>query len=267
MTPKDKVESVSETLDKLRETGTGALIGYLPIGFPNLSQSIEAAITLAESGISAIEFGIPYSDPVMDGPIIQRAAQASLDAGFKLKQVFEAVSAVKQATEIPVLLMSYWNPILQFGVERFCEQLASVGGSGIITPDLIPDDAAAWIAASNNSGLDRIFLAAPSSTAQRLAMITKQSRGFVYAVSTMGTTGVRSELDQAARGLVVRLREAGAERICVGLGISTKEQVREVLNYADGAIVGSALVAALEADGVSGLRERAMSLVDGIRLG
>ncbi|GAA3745400.1 tryptophan synthase subunit alpha [Leifsonia bigeumensis] len=257
---------VGAAIDARRAAASGALIGYLPVGFPDLRTSIEAAVAIAENGVDVIELGLPYSDPVMDGPVIQKATQTALAGGFRLAHAFEAVSAITARVDVPVVLMTYWNPVLQYGVDRFADDLVAAGGAGLITPDLIPDDAAAWLDASERTGLDRIFLAAPSSTEERLRMISAQSRGFVYAVSTMGITGARAEVDSAARSLVARLRESGAERACVGLGISTGDQVREVLGYADGAIVGSALVAALDSGGVPGLARTASDLAVGTRL-
>lgn len=254
---------VAAAIDARTSAGSGALIGYLPVGFPDLATSIEAAVAIAENGVDVVELGLPYSDPVMDGPVIQRATQRALAGGFRLAHAFEAVSAITARVATPVVLMTYWNPVLQYGVDRFADDLVAAGGAGLITPDLIPDDAEAWVAASERTGLDRIFLAAPSSTDERLRMIARQSRGFVYAVSTMGITGARAEVDSAARSLVGRLRAAGAERACVGLGISSAEQVREVLGYADGAIVGSALVTALEHGGVDELARTASALAGG----
>jgi tryptophan synthase alpha chain len=238
------------TIAARKADGGGALIGYLPVGFPDLATSIEAAVALAENGVDAIELGLPYSDPVMDGPVIQRATQAALAGGFRLRHGFEAVAAIAARVSTPVLLMTYWNPVVQFGVDRFADELVAAGGAGLITPDLIPDEAADWLAASDRTDLDRVFLAAPSSTDERLRQAVEKSRGFVYAVSTMGITGARADVDSAARGLVARLRAVGATSTCVGLGISTARQVREVLEYADGAIVGSLLVSALADGGV-----------------
>lgn len=263
MTP--GTSTVGAAIDAKKATG-GCLIGYLPVGFPDLATSIEAAVAIAENGVDVIELGLPYSDPVMDGPVIQKATQAALAGGFRLAHAFEAVHAITERVPVPVVLMTYWNPVIQYGVDRFADDLVAAGGSGIITPDLIPDDAADWFAASDRTGLDRIFLAAPSSTDHRLRMITESSRGFVYAVSTMGITGARSEVDSAARALVGRLRDAGAESACVGLGISSAQQVREILDYADGAIVGSALVSALDAGGVAELARTASALSVGTRL-
>jgi tryptophan synthase alpha chain len=233
------------------------------VGFPDLATSIEAAIALAENGVDVLELGLPYSDPVMDGVVIQQATQQALANGFRLRDGFEAVAAITARVSTPVLLMTYWNPVLQFGVDRFADELVAAGGAGLITPDLIPDEAAEWLATSERTGLDRVFLAAPSSTKARLEQAVERSRGFVYAVSTMGITGARSDVDNAARGLVSRLREAGATSACVGLGISTPEQVHEVLGYADGAIVGSLLVKALADGGVDAVAAAASYLATG----
>jgi tryptophan synthase alpha chain len=243
-----------------------ALIGYLPIGFPDLDTSVDAAVALAENGADALELGLPYSDPVMDGLAIQKATQAALAAGFRVGDVFRAVEAIRARVDAPVLVMTYWNPVVQYGVDRFADALRDAGGAGLITPDITPDSAADWIATSDRADLDRVFLAAPSSTDERLAATVAASRGFVYAVSTMGITGARADVDSAARTLVSRLRAAGATSTCVGLGISTAEQVREVLDYADGAIVGSALVKALADGGVSGVARTANELARGTRL-
>lgn len=255
--------SIADLLRARRAAGSGSLIGYLPVGFPDLATSIEAAVAMAENGVDAIELGVPYSDPVMDGPVIQQATQAALERGFHLDDVFTATAAIRARVDVPVLVMTYWNPVLQYGVDRFADALAAAGGAGLITPDITPDAAADWIATSERTGLDRVFLAAPSSSDERLRQIVDASRGFVYTVSTMGITGARKDVDTAARTLVTRLREAGAEHACVGIGISNADQVRQVLAYADGAIVGSALVKALTDDGVPGVARMAAALSAG----
>jgi tryptophan synthase alpha chain len=257
------VTSVASVLAARREAGSGALIGYLPVGFPTFDESVDAAVAIAENGVDIIELGLPYSDPVMDGPVIQKATQHALANGFKLRHGFEAVRAITARVDVPVLVMTYWNPVVQYGVERFADDLVAAGGAGLITPDLIPDEGADWLAASERTGLDRVFLAAPSSSDARLRQAVESSRGFVYAVSTMGITGARSDVDQAAKVLVSRLREAGSEHACVGLGISTADQVREILAYADGAIVGSALVKALAEGGVDRVAAVARDLAQG----
>ena len=243
--------------------GRGAFIGYLPLGFPDLQTSIDAAVTLAENGADILELGPPYSDPVMDGTVIQEATQAALAGGFRLRDTFTAVAEITRRVDVPVLVMTYWNPVLQYGVDRYADELRAAGGAGLITPDITPDAASEWIAASERTGLDRVFLAAPTSTDERLDLIVENSTGFVYTVSTMGITGERAELDAAARTLVGRLRERGAEHACVGIGISNAAQVAGVLGYADGAIVGTALVRALRDGGLEGLGEAARALAAG----
>ena len=257
--------TVEKVIAARREAGSGALIGYLPVGFPSLGESIDAAVALVENGVDVIELGVPYSDPVMDGPVIQVATQRALADGFRLHHAFEAVAAITAQVSAPILLMTYWNPVLQYGVDRFADDLAAAGGAGLITPDLIPDEADAWIAASERTGLDRVFLAAPSSSDARIKQAVEASRGFVYAVSTMGITGARADVDAAARVLVDRLRLAGSTSACVGIGISTPDQVREILGYADGAIVGSALVKALTDGGIDALGTLAAQLSAGTR--
>ena len=241
----------------------GALIGYLPVGFPTLGQSIDAAVALVENGVDVLELGLPYSDPVMDGPVIQRATQTALENGFRLRDAFTAVEAIRSRVEAPLLLMTYWNPVVQYGVDRFADDLVSAGGAGLITPDLTVDSGAEWLATSDRTGLDRVFLAAPTSTDARLEVVARNSRGFVYVVSTMGVTGTRRDVDASARTLVDRLRNTGAANACVGIGISTGDHVAEVLQYADGAIVGSALVRALSDDGVAGVARVAAGLAAG----
>ncbi|WP_341579052.1 tryptophan synthase subunit alpha [Microbacterium schleiferi] len=257
------MSAVAAAIDAARDAGRGALIGYLPIGYPDLETSIEAAVTLAEAGVDILELGPPYSDPVMDGPVIQEATNAALQAGFRMRDTFTAVREVTARTDIPVLVMTYWNPVVQYGVSRYADDLRAAGGAGLITPDITPDAAADWLAESTRTGLDRVFLAAPSSTDARLEMIVRETTGFVYTVSTMGITGERAQLDAAARALVARLREHGAERACVGIGVSNADHVRSVLEYADGAIVGTALVRALRDGGLNGLAAAARELVAG----
>ena len=257
------VSTVEQTIARRRSAGGGALIGYLPVGFPTLNDSIDAAVALVANGVDVIELGLPYSDPVMDGPVIQAATQQALANGFKLRHGFEAIRAITAQVDAPVLVMTYWNPVVQYGVERFADDLRAAGGAGLITPDLIPDEADDWMAASVRTDLDRVFLAAPSSSDARLVQAIEASRGFVYTVSTMGTTGARAGVDAAARILVERLRAVGCTSACVGLGISTPEQVREILGYADGAIVGSALVKALTDGGVPAVARLALELAAG----
>ncbi|WEK59812.1 MAG: tryptophan synthase subunit alpha [Candidatus Microbacterium colombiense] len=254
---------VEEAIRKAESEGRSAFIGYLPVGFPDLQTSIDAAIALAENGVDIIELGPPYSDPVMDGAIIQQATTLALAAGYKTADLFTALRAITAAVDAPVLVMTYWNPVLQYGVDRYADELLAAGAAGLITPDITPEEAGDWIAASERTGLDRVFLAAPTSTDARLDLVVKSSTGFVYTVSTMGITGERAELDRAARTLVGRLRDHGATRACVGIGISTAEQIAGVSEYADGAIVGTALVRALRDGGIPALVDVTRNLASG----
>ena len=232
---------------KFKAENKPAFIGYLPYGFPNPDVSLDAFKTMVEHGVDAVEIGLPYSDPVMDGPVIQAAASIALNNGETIKRVFEAVETVANAGGVP-LIMSYWNLVYHYGVERFARDFENAGGAGLITPDLIPDEAGEWIEASDRHGLDRIFLVSPDSSTERLETVARNARGFVYAAARMGVTGERATIDASPELLVERTRQAGAENVCVGIGVSTAEQGAKVGSYADGVIVGSALVHTLLAD-------------------
>lgn len=239
-------------------------MGYFPLGYPSLEESIEAAVAMCESGVDVLELGIPYSDPVMDGLVIQKATEEALANGFRLSDTFTAIKEITERVDTPVLVMTYWNPVLAYGVEKFADDLARSGASGAITPDLIPDEAANWITATDKHNLDRVFLATPSSSDKRVEVASSNSRGFVYAVSTMGITGERESLDADARKVVAMVRENSPEAItAVGIGISTEDQVRQVNSYADGAIVGSAFIAAYASSGLSGLVAKVKELAKG----
>ncbi|MGO4598575.1 tryptophan synthase subunit alpha [Terrabacter sp. 2RAF25] len=263
--------SVGPILERCREEGRAALIGYLPVGFPTVEGSIAAMRVLVESGVDIVEIGVPYSDPVMDGPVIQDAAVRALAGGVRLSDIFTAARAVSDAGA-GALVMTYWNPVLRYGVDRFASDLKAAGGAGLITPDLIPDEAGPWISAADANDLDKVFLVAPSSTPERLAGVTAASRGFVYATAVMGVTGARASVGEAADALVSRTREHTDLPVCVGLGVSTGEQAAQVGRFADGVIVGSALVRCLtEADsdekGLDALGALARELADGVRRG
>jgi tryptophan synthase alpha chain len=262
---------VGEVLERCRDEGRAALVGYLPVGFPSVTGSIEAMVAMVESGVDIVEVGVPYSDPLMDGPVIAYAADQALKRGARVSDLFTATRAVRDAGA-PPLGMTYWNLILHHGPAQFAHDLAAAGGAGMITPDLIPDEAEPWIAATDETGLDRIFLVAPSSTDQRLAYVTQQCRGFVYAVSHMGVTGARESMGDAAELIVRRTKSVTGKPVCVGLGVSTGAQAAEVGAYADGVIVGSALVRCLtdaddEQAGLAALRALVDELADGVRRG
>jgi tryptophan synthase alpha chain len=246
-----------------RAEGRSALIGYLPAGFPDVPTSISAMTALVESGCDVVEVGIAYSDPGMDGPVIAAATEAALRGGVRVRDALAAVEAISNAGGRAVV-MTYWNPVLRRGVDTFARDLASAGGLGIITPDLIPDEAEEWLSVSDAHDLDRIFLVAPSSTPERLAATVRASRGFVYAASTMGVTGARDAVSVAAPKLVRRVKAVSDIPVGVGLGVRSREQAAEIGAYADGVIVGSALVSALK-DGISAVRSLTEELADGVR--
>jgi tryptophan synthase alpha chain len=257
------LSKTEETLLANKQSG-GSLIGYFPLGYPDLDASIEAAVAMCESGVDVLELGIPYSDPVMDGLVIQKATEEALENGFRLSKAFEAIKKITSRVKAPVLVMTYWNPVLAYGVERFASDLADSGAAGAITPDLIPDEAAKWIAATDSHNLDRVFLATPSSSDSRVGNASELSRGFVYAVSTMGITGAREDLDAKAKEVVSRVRSNAPKSLtAVGIGISTEDQVRQVNSYADGAIVGSAFIAAYASLGINGLTAKVRELAKG----
>jgi tryptophan synthase alpha chain len=246
-----------------RSENRSALIGYLPVGYPDVPTSIEAMTTLIESGCDIVEVGIPYSDPGMDGPTIAAATEIALRGGVRVRDAITAVEAISDAGGRAVV-MTYWNLVLRYGVDAFARDLAAAGGFGVITPDLIPDEADDWFAASDDHDLDRIFLVAPSSTPERLATTVAACRGFVYAASTMGVTGVRDAVSNAAPELVARIKTISDIPIGIGLGVRSREQAAEIGSYADGVIVGSALVSALGQD-LNAMRALTDELVAGVR--
>jgi tryptophan synthase alpha chain len=255
-----------------RSEGRAALVGYLPAGFPDIEGSVEALRLMVAAGCDVIEIGFPYSDPVMDGPTVQAAAQQALEAGTRTADVLRTVEAVA-ATGVPTLVMTYWNPVERYGVERFARDLASAGGSGLITPDLVPDEAGVWVEAADEHGLDKVFLVAPSSSDPRLAMTAGSCRGFVYATAVMGVTGARESSSDLAEPLVTRVRAVSDLPVGVGLGVSSGDQAAEVAGFADGVIVGSAFVRRLldagsdRAAGLAALGELTRDLADGVRRG
>jgi tryptophan synthase alpha chain len=254
---------VDELFARCRSENRAALIGYLPVGFPSYQESVDGMLAMVDGGVDLVEIGVPYTDPGMDGPVIQVAVDAALRAGSKVAHVFDAVRAVTAVA--PAVVMGYWNPIERMGAETFAERLVAAGGSGAITPDLIPEEAAAWVEAAGRHDLDPVFLVAPSSTDERIAVVGKTARGFVYVASTMGVTGVRTEVSTRAEELVRRTRALTDLPLCVGLGVSNGEQAAEVAAYADGVIVGSAFVRALQDGGPDAVRELAKDLAAGCR--
>jgi tryptophan synthase alpha chain len=243
-----------------------SLVGYLPAGFPTVDDSVRALVAMAESGCDALEIGLPYTDPVMDGPAIQSASTVALANGVKTDDVLRVVERVAARTGVPVLVMTYWNPVEQYGIERFATNLRGAGGTGCVLPDLPVQHAGPWREAADPRDLASVFIAAPSSTDRRVAEIASASRGFVYAASTMGVTGMRSEVSGA--DLVARIRTATDLPVLVGLGVSNGRQAREVAEFADGVIVGSAIVRQMldapDAEaGIGRVRELCRELADG----
>ncbi|MEV6971303.1 tryptophan synthase subunit alpha [Hamadaea sp. NPDC051192] len=252
--------------DKALAEGRPALVGYLPAGFPTVQGGIDAVHALIDSGVDLVEVGLPYSDPVMDGPVIQRATERALASGVRTKDVLATVEAVT-GKGVPVVVMTYWNPVDRYGVDAFARDLAAAGGAGLITPDLIPDEAEDWLAASDEHKLDRIFLVSPSSTDERIAMTVAHCRGFVYATAVMGVTGARDAVSDAAPELVARVKAANSPvPVGVGLGVRDGAQAAQVGRYADGVIVGSALVKAVADDPtLASLRALTVELAAGVR--
>ncbi|MGP3945207.1 MULTISPECIES: tryptophan synthase subunit alpha [Streptomyces] len=265
------LELLGSVLTAAKDEGRAALVGYLPAGFPSVDGGVDAMTAMIEGGCDIVEVGLPHSDPVLDGPVIQTADDIALRGGVKIRDVIRTVGEVHARTGAPILCMTYWNPVDRYGVERFAADLAEVGGAGCILPDLPVQESEIWRKAAEQHGLATVFVVAPSSRDERLAKITAAGSGFVYAASLMGVTGTRESVGQEARELVERTRGTTTLPVCVGLGVSNATQATEVAAFADGVIVGSAFVKRLldaEGDteaGLAGLRELAGELAEGVR--
>jgi len=263
------MSAVTDAFGRAAAENRAALVGYVPAGFPSVPGAIAAATAMAEAGADIVEIGLPYSDPLMDGPVIQEANRRALAAGTRVADVLRTVREVA-ATGVPVLVMTSWNPVDHYGVPAFARDLADAGGSGLITPDLTPEEAGPWLEAAADRGLDPVFLVAPSSSGERIKLITSACGGFVYAASLMGTTGTRDAVGSHAAGLVRRVREYTSLPVAVGLGIRDRSQAAEVAGFADGVIVGTAFVGRLldapdEASGITAVRDLAADLAGGVR--
>ncbi|MEU8649150.1 tryptophan synthase subunit alpha [Streptomyces sp. NPDC048737] len=262
---------LSDTLAAARAEGRAALIAYLPAGFPTVDGGIEAIKAVLDGGADVVEVGLPHSDPVLDGPVIQTADDIALRGGVRIADVMRTVKEASGATGKPILVMTYWNPIDRYGVERFTAELAEAGGAGCILPDLPVQESALWREHAEKHGLATVFVVAPSSKDERLATITEAGSGFVYAASLMGVTGTRASVGAQAQELVERTRATGTSLpVCVGLGVSDARQAAEVAGFADGVIVGSAFVKLMldapdEAAGLAAVRELAGELAKGVR--
>ncbi|MFE4858357.1 tryptophan synthase subunit alpha [Streptomyces sp. NPDC056670] len=264
------VQLLSETLAKAKAEGRAALIAYLPAGFPTVDGGIEAARAVFDGGADIVEVGLPHSDPVLDGPVIQTADDIALKGGVKIADVLRTVREAHAASGKPVLVMTYWNPIDRYGVERFTAELADAGGAGCILPDLPVQESGVWREHADKHGLGTVFVVAPSSRDERLATITAAGSGFVYAASLMGVTGTRASVGASAEDLVARTRATTELPVCVGLGVSNAAQAKEVAAFADGVIVGSAFVKRMldapdHAAGLTAVRELAAELAEGVR--
>ncbi len=263
------MSTVSTAFEKAAAEDRAALVGYIPAGFPDKQTAIRAALAMAEGGADVIEVGLPYSDPLMDGPVVADAVYHALKGGTRIKDVLDTVTAIADAG-VAAVIMTYWNPIDHYGPDAFARDLASAGGAGLITPDLTPEEAGPWLAASDAHQLDRIFLVAPSSPPERVAAITSLCRGFVYAVSLMGVTGARDALSSSAASVVAHIKEHTSLPAAVGVGVSSGAQAREVAGFADGVIVGSAYVRRLAAaatpdEGIAAVRDLTADLAAGVR--
>ncbi|MEU6994758.1 tryptophan synthase subunit alpha [Streptomyces sp. NPDC046465] len=264
------IRLLDDTLAAAKAEGRAALIAYLPAGFPTVDGGIAAIKAVFDGGADVVEVGLPHSDPVLDGPVIQTADDIALKAGLKIADVLRTVREAHEATGKPVLVMTYWNPIDRYGVERFTAELAEAGGAGCILPDLPVQESALWREHADKHGLATVFVVAPSSKDERLATITAAGSGFVYAASLMGVTGTRASVGEQAQELVRRTKATTALPVCVGLGVSNARQAAEVAGFADGVIVGSAFVQRMldapdEAAGLAAVRTLAADLANGVR--
>lgn len=256
------MSALSDIFTSAKAEGRAALVGYFPAGYPTVEGSVELATTLARRA-DLIEVGIPFTDPMMDGPTIQDAATTALEAGFRVRDTFTVIKAVTEGGGNAVI-MSYWNPILQYGPEKFAADLAAAGGLGSIIPDLLPEESERWTAACEANGLDNVYLVAPSTTPERMELTVNAGGGFIYAQSHMGVTGAQDDVSGDARDLVERTRATTDLPVAVGLGVKTGDHAAAIASYADGVIVGSALITAA-AQGVEALDTLAAELEAGVR--
>lgn len=241
-----KLSRIEAAFNKSKREGKPGFIPFITAGDPDLEITAELLIELAGAGATVIELGVPFSDPMADGPVIQRSSERALKRGIGLKEIFATTAKVRGRIETPLVLFSYYNPLLQYGIERLAHDAKQAGIDGILVTDLTPEESEEFAAAMSVNDLDMIFLVAPTSTDERLRMIAAHASGFVYAVSRTGVTGTRENLSNEAELLVQRVRQVSSLPVAVGFGISTAAQVAETLGYADAAVVGSAIVAQIE---------------------
>ena len=237
---------IRDIFAELRRSGRGGFIPFITAGDPDLETSELLLIELAAAGADIIELGVPFSDPVADGEVIQRASERALRNGVTLREILACLARARERIDVPVVLFSYFNPLLQFGIDRLANEAKQAGIDAVLITDLIPEEAQSWAEALYQRGLDPIFLAAPTTSDKRLARIARQARGFIYAVSRAGVTGARDEMTRDAEALVQRVRSVSDLPVAVGFGVSTAEQVRKIWRFADAAVVGSAIVREIE---------------------
>ena len=249
---------IADRFAQCRREGRKAFVAFVTAGDPSLERTMTAARELEDAGVDVLELGVPFSDPLADGPVIQRASDRALRQGTTLARVLDTVRELRRSSALPLLLFSYFNPIARYGLTRLAQDAREAGVDGVLVTDLPPEEADDWLRAARPCGLDTVFLASPTSPADRLKRVAKASRGFVYALSRTGVTGEQSSLSEDARPLVERLRGLTDEPIALGFGISTPEQAAEAASVADGVVVGSALVRFREAepDGDQGEKAR-----------
>lgn len=237
---------ITRKFEQLKAEGQKAFIPYITAGDPDLATTERLLLALAEAGADVIELGVPFSDPMADGPVIQRASERALKTPVGVAEILPLVERFRQVSDIPIVLFTYFNPLMQFAKENIGEQLNAAGIDGVLITDLIPEEAASFVAEMRAADIDTIFLVAPTSTDERIKLIAENTSGFVYVVARTGVTGVRASVSLAVSDLVRRVRQQASLPVAVGFGISTPEQVREVWGYADGAVVGSRLVQEIE---------------------
>jgi tryptophan synthase alpha chain len=257
---------ITETFVSLKRDNRRGFIPFITAGDPDLETTHKLVVELARAGATVIELGVPFSDPMADGPVIQRASERALGHGFGLGEVLGTVTQARHETDVPIVLFSYFNPLLQFGLERLADQAKQAGVDGVLVTDLVPEEATEFCAILRARNLDMIFLVAPTSTDARLQMVGERASGFIYAVSRAGVTGARDEMSAEAEKLVERVRRFSDLPVAVGFGISKPEHVRDVWRFADAAVVGSAIVAEIEsaaspADAISHVGELARRLI------
>ncbi|MEY4167923.1 MAG: hypothetical protein RIR52_1747 [Acidobacteriota bacterium] len=237
---------IQAVFDNLKRTGRRAFIPFITAGDPDLATTGELLLALAEAGADIIELGVPFSDPMADGPVIQRASERALVRPLGVREILPVIRQFRQVSDVPIVLFTYYNPLLQLGGEGTPELLRAAGVDGLLVTDLIPEEADDYVAGFRRSGIDTIFLVAPTSTDERIGLIARNASGFIYVVARTGVTGTRESLSAGLAALVARVREQSALPVAVGFGISTPSQVSEVWQYADGAVVGSRLVLEIE---------------------